>query len=32
MYTAFYLAFAGFLRIGEFTYTAYNLKDIEFYK
>ena len=32
MYTAFCLAFAGFLRAGEFIYTAYDLKDVEFYK
>ena len=32
IYTAFYLTFAGFLRVGEFIYIAYNLKDIEFYK
>ena len=32
MYAAFYLAFVGFLRVGEFIYRAYNLEDMEFYK
>ena len=32
MYIAFCLAFVGFLRAGEFTYTAHNTKDMEFYK
>ena len=32
MYTAFCLTFAGFLRVGEFTYTAHDLKDVEFHK
>ena len=32
MYTAFCLAFVGFLRVGEFIYTAHNLKEVEFPK
>ena len=32
IYTAFCLAFVGFLRTGEFTYTAHDLKDVEFHK
>ena len=32
MYAAFYLAFAGFLRAGEFTYTAHDLSNSEFHK
>ena len=32
IYTAFCLVFAGFLRAGEFIYTAHDLKDMEFYK
>ena len=32
MYAAFYLAFAGFLRAGEFTYTARDLGGVDFHK
>ena len=32
LYTAFYLAFADFLRIDEFTYSAKNRRDPEFAK
>ena len=32
MYAAFYLTFAGFLRVGEFTYLAHDWEDVEFDK
>ena len=32
IYAAFCLAFAGFLRAGEFTYTAHDWGDMEFHK
>ena len=32
IYAAFYLAFAAFLRVGEFTYTARDLEDLDFAK
>ena len=32
MYAAFCLAFAGFLRVGEFIYSAHDWEDMEFHK
>ena len=32
IYTAFYLAFAGFLRAGEFIYTAHDWEDDDFHE